>query len=141
MIARIRKAMDEKEQGFTLVELLVVVIIIGILAAIAIPVFLNQRQGAVDAGIKSDLRTIATAVETEFINTQEYPASVNSSGGEIELVTGEPISLSHDDTVIEYTNNGDGSYTIEGYNEEAGGNLLFTYDSVAGGLQPEGVAR
>lgn len=139
MIARIRKAMDEKEQGFTLVELLVVVIIIGILAAIAIPVFLNQRQGAVDAGIKSDLRTIATQVETAFINTQEYPPSANSDAGEIEIGD-ETITLSNDDTVISYTNEG-GTYIITGYNEEAGGNLLFTYDSDAGGLDPEGDPR
>lgn len=136
MIARIRKAMDEKEQGFTLVELLVVVIIIGILAAIAIPVFLNQRQGAVDAGIKSDLRTIATSVETAFINTQEYPASANGTG--TVTIDGEDIVLSNDQTVVEYTNNADGTYTITGINTDAGTGLTFTYDSAAGGLDPEG---
>ena len=49
MLARIRKAMDNREEGFTLIELLVVIIIIGIFAAIAIPVFLNQRQKGYDA--------------------------------------------------------------------------------------------
>src|SRR3954471_24182241 len=80
MIARIRKAMEEKEEGFTLIELLVVMIIIGILAAIAIPVFLNQRKKAVDTSIKSDLRTVANEEETAYTDTQAYVAVASSTG-------------------------------------------------------------
>ena len=79
MLARIRKAQEEREGGFTLIELLVVIIIIGILAAIAIPVFLNQRKKAVDASIKSDLRTAATALETYFTDNQAYNAATGQS--------------------------------------------------------------
>jgi type IV pilus assembly protein PilA len=64
MLARLQKAREEREGGFTLIELLVVIIIIGILAAIAIPVFLNQRQKGYDAQAKSDVRNMATAEET-----------------------------------------------------------------------------
>ena len=64
MLARIRKSTEEKDEGFTLIELLVVIIIIGILAAIAIPVFLNQRQKGYKADMKSVAKNGATAVES-----------------------------------------------------------------------------
>ena len=126
MLARIRKAQEEREGGFTLIELLVVIIIIGILAAIAIPVFLNQRKKAVDASIKSDLRTAATALETYFTDNQAYNAATGqnpkfSQGNLIEVAT---------------TANG---YCLRGSNANsdavAATPLYFWYDSTAGGLQ------
>jgi type IV pilus assembly protein PilA len=76
MLSRVRKSLEDKEQGFTLIELLVVIIIIGILAAIAIPVFLSQRQKGWDAAVKSDLRNAATAEETYLTENSVYTTSV-----------------------------------------------------------------
>jgi type IV pilus assembly protein PilA len=60
------------EKGFTLIELLVVIIIIAILAAIAIPTFLGQRQKAQDAAAKSLIRNAMTAVETYYVDNQNF---------------------------------------------------------------------
>ena len=68
MLEKLRK--ERGDEGFTLIELLVVIIIIGILAAIAIPVFLNQRQKGWEAAVQSDLRNAATAQETYLTEGQ-----------------------------------------------------------------------
>jgi type IV pilus assembly protein PilA len=64
MILKLRQRMTQGESGFTLVELLVVMLILGLLAAIAIPAFFNQRDKARDSQAKVYDRTAETAMET-----------------------------------------------------------------------------
>ena len=61
-----------RRQGFTLIELLIVVVIIGILAAVAIPKFANTKGKAVAAGMKSDLRNLASSQEGYWVEFRTY---------------------------------------------------------------------
>ncbi len=63
-------------KGFSLIELLVVVAIIGLLAAIAIPQFLSYRAHAVDSQMRSDLKNAALAMDSYFAENKVYPTSV-----------------------------------------------------------------
>ena len=68
-------------KGFSLLELLVVVAIIGLLAAIAIPQFLSYRAHAVDSQMKSDLKNAALAMDSYFAENKVYPTSVGAIVG------------------------------------------------------------
>jgi len=59
--------------GFTLIELMIVIAIIGVLAAIAIPQFAAYRQKAHNAAVLSDLHTSKSVVEAYYLENYYYP--------------------------------------------------------------------
>jgi type II secretion system protein G len=67
--------MSPRRQGFTLIEILIVVVIIGILAAIAIPKFTNTTAKANIAAVRSDLHNLATAQESYFYEHAAYAST------------------------------------------------------------------
>ena len=95
MYAATRK--EEPEAGFTLIELMVVVLIIAILIAIAIPTFLGARKRAQDRAAQSDLRNALTNEQVAYTDNQAYEANAANMktmepsldwGGKITIVVG-----------------------------------------------------
>ncbi|MEO8601756.1 MAG: prepilin-type N-terminal cleavage/methylation domain-containing protein [bacterium] len=117
------------EQGFTLLELILVVTIIAILGAIAIPQFAGYRQTAFDARSKSDLRNCANAEEAYFVGTGDY---LDCSDSACETLLPN-FRRSHDVTITVVAANGP-QPTFTGSAFTAGGKKTFNYDSAAGGM-------
>jgi type IV pilus assembly protein PilA len=131
MLARLRKSVEDKDQGFTLIELLVVIIIIGILAAIAIPVFLNQRQKGWDAAVKSDLRNAATSEETYLTENSVYTATVDPDLVDVGFKYSDDNNYDGGTASITATIDAGNSFCLEATSASTN---VFHYDNAAGGL-------
>jgi type IV pilus assembly protein PilA len=116
-------SMDD-EKGFTLIELMIVIAIIGILAAIAIPQFSVYRTRSYNSSANADLRNACTAQEAYFVDNRTYTSTIAN-------ITGSPYGLYISDKVVFSQCSGDTvSYTMKAYHTS--GNITYSVKGPGG---------
>jgi len=125
----------EREEGFTLIELMVVVAVIGILFAIAIPNFLNALDRGRQKRTMSDIRTIGVAIESYAVDANIYPRNFSEAPVESTVQGIIQPTFIRDTPLIDgwgyvmtYASNSTGSqYTIQSFGKDGDA------DSINGG--------
>ena len=113
--------------GFTLLELLVVLTIIGVLAATAIPQYNEYRRRGFDVRAEVDLRNVAIAEEAYFLDNEEYLSCTNDTCSELP-------GIGRISNGVEITITGDAERFSGASSHPKGTGRVYRWDSDAGGV-------
>ena len=96
MTRSIAPRVGERQDGFTLVELLIVIALISILAAMGVVQYRNSVQSAKEAVLKTDLFRMRDAIDQYFADKNKYPSSLDTlvSDGYMRKIPEDPITQS-----------------------------------------------
>ena len=91
------------EQGFTLIELMVVMLIIGVLMAIAVPSYIGAIKAAKESVLKEDLHVMRNAIDSYTMDKQKAPQSLQDlvENGYLKVIPTDPMTRTSDNWVTE----------------------------------------
>jgi general secretion pathway protein G len=128
------RASRSAEQGFTLLELMIVMVIIALLAAIAIPSYTNNIRNAKEAVLKEDLHTMRTAIDSYTVDKQKAPQSLDDlvQAGYLKAMPKDPFT-ERDDTWVpdESSNLSTTDQTDSGIDDVHSGSQLSAADGTS----------
>ena len=129
MLQRIRNK-RQGQKGFTLIELMIVIAIIGILAAIAIPNFISYRQRSYDTAAQSDLKNLMTSQEAYYVDSSTYMPITADTKGTVSF--GGTDAYLSDKVTVGGTGDADG-YSMSAYHPSGSG-ITWTVSGPGGSI-------
>ena len=126
---RLKTPIRKQEDGFTLVELMVVMLIIGVLATVAIPIFSASIKSAKEAALKEDLHVLRDAIDSYTMDKNKAPQSLDDlvQNGYLKVIPEDPMTHSRetwvtasDDTYADLDQTEPGVNDVHSGSEEQG---------------------
>ncbi len=128
---QINKLIRKRDDGFTLVELMVVMLIIGVLAAVAVPQFIQSIRNAKEAALMEDLHVMRDAIDSYTMDKNKAPQSLDDlvQNGYLKSIPVDPMTnssdtwvTSSDDTYSDIDQTEPGINDVHSGSEETGSN-------------------